>query len=441
MSKKLIFTAFFVLFAMLLSPLSIAAAPAAPSLDGADSVYLFCEESGSVILSKSATKTIYPASMTKIMTGLVAIELIGNRLDEKVSLTSEMLVSKQGTSMSLKVGEVVSFRDLLYGSICGGFNDAAGALAVASAGSMPKFVERMNEKAKELGATSTHYTNPTGWHDDSMVTTLYDTALIARAASKDALYMTVSSAPTYTIPKNNISEEFIVRNRNGLIGSYYAAGYYNRHARGLAAGMTDEGGFCVATTAEYEGLNFLCIVMGGKHEGEEISSYRIANELLDYAIFYYGELDIVDKDDIISSLPVSLALSPNGKDSYMLDCVPKDDVSLFTVYDRGSLDTLEIKPYSYTDTLKAPIKEGEVVGGADVYIDGAYKGTFPLVASEDVRADAFLTFISSAKSFLLSRTFIISFISALILFGVYYFAVEIKIRRGRTKSLNYKNIY
>ncbi len=441
MYKKIFFAAALALVLTLSAVLPVIAAPPEPSLDGAQSVYLWCAESNEAIIYKSGGEKIYPASTVKMMTGLVAIELIGNRLDERVTMTQEMLSHKRGTSMQLKAGETLSYRDLLYATVCGGFNDAAYALAVASAGSADAFVERMNEKAHSLGALDTYYTNPTGWHDPAMVTTLSDTAKIAKAAYKDALYLHISSVTSYTVPANNVSEAFTVRNRNGLIGSFYTAGYYNRHAKGLAAGMTDEGGYCVATYFEYDGLSFLAIVMGGEKRGEQITSYAIANELIDYAVYYYGSLDIMRAGDYICELPVSLAPSPSGKEHYMLDATVAEDISLYLPYDRNSLDTLEKRYYLYSDELRAPISEGEVIGGVDFYIDGAYRGTADLVASESVLPSAFLTAMDSARSFMLGRAFVIAVIIFLALFGFYYYTIEIKLRRKRTKNLKFKNIY
>ena len=309
--KKLkFFTAFLcalLIAASLFSTNAAAAAPPLPSTDGAPTVYLWNAEHNKTVISKCESETIYPASMTKIMTGLVAIDLIGDKLDEKVVVSAEMLRGSNGTSMQIAAGELLSYRDLLYGAICGGFNDATTALAVSSAGSLSQFVDKMNEKAKELGTLDTFYTNPTGWHDDAMVTTLADTVKIAKAAMKNELYVTVSSAVSYTIEKTNMSDAFTVHNRNGLISSHYAYGYYNRRAKGLIAGMTDEGGYCVATFAEYGGLTYLCIVMGAESVGQTIMSYKIANSLISYAISYFGEAEVIEKGETVAEIELEYA--------------------------------------------------------------------------------------------------------------------------------------
>lgn len=423
--------------------LPAAAAPELPSLDGATSVYLWNFESESLILSKNESEFISPSSSTKMMTGLVAIELVGDRLDEKVTVTREMLSGVQGAALGLKVGEALSYRDLLYATVCSGFNDAAYVLAHTSADGIDAFVALMNEYAERLGAKNTHYTNPSGWHDENMITTLSDTAKIAKEAAKNELYMTVSSASTYELPATNKSVERTIHNRNGLIGSFYALGYYNRHARGLIAGMTDEAGCSVITYFEYDGLSFLCIVMGAqKLSDENIRSYAIANDLISYAIYHYGPLELVKKGDLICEIPLKYALSSSDEsDGYMLPCVAAEDLAVYMPYDRQSMSTLEIREYFFEGQAEAPIREGDIVGAADVFVDGIHRGTVAICAAESVEANSFLIFIDSLKSFLTGRVFIISLLAFLVMFSLYYYFVELKMRKRKTKNINPRNLY
>ena len=411
-----------------------------PDTSDAKSVYLWNVEHDKVIISRSDENVIFPASMTKIMTGLVAIDLVADKLDDKVTITKEMLSSK-GTSMQLKAGEEISYRDLLYAAICGGFNDATTALAAASAGSVDAFVLRMNQKAKELGARNTNYTNPTGWHDDNMVTTLADTAIIAKAAMKSELYVKVSSALSYTIEKTNLSDSFTVHNRNGLIGSHYAHGYYNKRAKGLIAGMTDEGGHCVATFFEDSGLKYLCIIMGANEVDGVVNSYKIANSLISHIVYYYGDITVLKKGDFVTSVPVRLAVTSDDTEFYMLDCVTVTDISIFTPYNSASLQNIEFKPYIFSDDLTAPIEKGQVIGGVDIFVDGVLRGNADLCASDNVDANRFLVAMSNAKNMLSSRRFIIFLIVFVILFLSYFAKYELNGLRKRSKKIKFDRIY
>ncbi len=160
-----------------------------PSVTQAESVYFENIDTGRVILRKDTGERIAPASTVKIMTGLLAAEAFANKKDTLITVTPEMLSGAQGTSIGLKANDVISAEDLIYAAICGGYNDAAYALAVAVSGSAESFVQVMNKRAKSLEARDTLYTNPTGWDDEKMYTTLTDTVLISRAAMENEFYM------------------------------------------------------------------------------------------------------------------------------------------------------------------------------------------------------------------------------------------------------------
>ena len=408
-----------------------------PDISGAQSVYLWNEEHDKIIVSSSNTEVIFPASMTKMMTGLVAIDLIGDRLYESVTITSDMIRGAQGTSMQLRTGQTITYEELLYGTICSGFNDATMALAVSSAGSVGGFVAKMNEKAKALGAKSTRYTNPTGWHDDNMVTTLADTVLIAKAAMNNELYVKISSATSYTVKSQGVT----INNRNGLISSFYSLGNHNQRAKGLIAGMTDEGGHCVATFFEDSSLTYLCIVMGATSEGDTINSYKIANSLISYIVYYYGELKVIKQGQTLAKAPVNLATATSDDDIYMLPCTVQNDVTIVTPYDKSSLDNIEFKTYFFSDELTAPIKEGEIIGGVDIFVDGVLRGNAKLCASEDVEANGFLVAMNGAKKMLLGRRFIVFFIVFIILFSVYFIFFELKALRKKSSQIKFDRIY
>ena len=415
-----------------LSALPVSAAPEPPPLEDVRYAYLYCLESESVIVSKGSGEVIFPAATAKIMTGLLAAELLSGRLDQTVTVTHSMLTSAGGTSLPIRAGDSYTVRDLYYAAVLGGFNDAVSVIAHLAGEGTENFVALMNDRAAKIGAKNTHFTNPTGKHDENMVSTLADLTKIACEARKNTLYMEASSASTYTM-----SDGFTVRNRNGLIGTFYAAGYYNHRARGLVAGDSTENGFSLASIAEYDGLNYLVITFAEDYD----AAYAAANALLDYGFYHYGPLTLIKAGDVITSAPLSLALAKGDEDVCMLDIIAPEDVTLYLTYDRNSLDTLEIKPYTLSDKLTAPVKEGEVVGGADIYIDGKLSGSIDLVAKESVSANPFLLVLSYAKDFFTGRAFIIALIIFLILFAVYYFTYEAKRRGARSKNYKIKNIY
>ena len=168
--------------------------PTPPSVSWVESVCLYDKTHEKTIVSENADKTVNTSTSAKIITGLIACEMLEENLDEYFTVEKQMLNLVSGHSMKLKDGEKIKIRDLLYGAICGSYNDAAYVLAYACAGSIDDFVSLMNRKAIDLGASSTNYTNPIGYPDHSaMVTTANDTLRIALAASENQLYMEMCS--------------------------------------------------------------------------------------------------------------------------------------------------------------------------------------------------------------------------------------------------------
>jgi len=269
-AKKILFALICIAVFSVLLALSVLAVPPLPDMSGAKSVYLYNVEQKTVMAEKDATLPVYPTSTTKIMTGLVAIDALSGRLTEKVTVTENMLKGVSGNNIKLKAGEKVSIADMLYATLCGGANDAAAVLAFTVAGSIEDFTALMNKKAEELGALDTHYTNVSGLHDPAMLTTAYDTFLIAKAASENSLFVQITSESRYQMPETNMSDARNVYNKNFLISRYSETKYYNRYAKGLNSGSTSQGGYCLATCTEKDGQTYICVVMGAEERGEDV---------------------------------------------------------------------------------------------------------------------------------------------------------------------------
>ena len=390
-----------------------------PDMSQARCVYFANLDEKRVLVNKSLEKNIAPASTVKMMTGLIAIEHFKNSPDMLVSVTDAMISEVEGTRMGLSEGDVLTVTDLLYATICGGFNDAAYVLSCAVAGTADNFVILMNKRAKELGAVETNYKNPTGWDCDGMSTTLNDTVVIAKEVMKNELYMEMSSAATYKLTLQNSGEEFTVKNRNALISTYYAQGYTNKGARGMIAGMTDNGGYCVITKAKIEDRDYLCIVMGATSANEKIHSFEIANSLIEHAKRNLAYVKVMKGGTAICKIPVEYALLEASDNSSEVTVRVGQDVELFLPYAVDVNAEITHRYYLYEETLSAPISAGTQVGNIDFYYNGDIVGTAPLVIDNDIKANEFELFIISAKSFLLSRTSIFSVIFFITIFFTY----------------------
>lgn len=393
-----------------------AAAEAPPEESRVGSAYLCNVENNLVLYEKNADTTVYPTSAVKIMTGLLACRSLESRLEETVTVTAPMLAGASGRNMGLVTGEEMRLYDLLMAAVCGSYNDAACVVAYLSAGSVTAFVGYMNDEAKRLGATQTVYTNPTGLHDPAMVTTARDTALIARAALENELFMSMVSAHIHTIPATNASEERTITNRNALV-SDTAGQYYNGWCRGMNAGMTDEGGWCVITLWEKNGASNLSVVMNAADVtvGETIPAYTYTNRLLDWAGRNYAYRTVLTAADPLDTLTVTMTGTSKSKtDIY----IPSD----LKVYLPAHVDLeadVTVTYHLFDGQLTAPLTEGQAVGTVTVTYGDHVLGSTPVVVKEAFARNGFLDGLSAFRTYLGSRAFIVALVIFVATVAVY----------------------
>ncbi|MBO5682846.1 MAG: D-alanyl-D-alanine carboxypeptidase [Clostridia bacterium] len=409
-----------------------------PDTGMAKNVYLASLDTGLVIMSKDATTRIAPASTVKILTGLIALEHFGENINTTVTVSSSISSHKVGSCMGLMPSDQVSALDLIYATVCGGYNDAAYALAYAISGSPDAFVKLMNEKMRALGAKETLYTNPSGIDDEAMYTTLSDTVKLVKAAINNELYMEISSAIAHkgNILRDGNNISFTANNKNSLISGYYAMGYTNPSASGVIAGMTDSGGYCVATKLDIGKCSYICVVMGASATETTIGSYATVNTLTAHIRQSFSLTKVMDVGDRICQIPTEFALTAQ-KDKEAggkLDVKLGEDVYLLLPNNVDLESELSYKYYLYSETLTAPIFAGERVGSIDFYYNGELIYTAPLIVSEDVAANKVLLGIEHLKEVIWSRTALISVILFAAILPL-YLHLERKAARRRSQKI------
>ncbi len=403
--------------------------------DKAKAVYLYSYDADRVIFYEGEKSILAPGPTAKIMTGLIACEAFANDLNKQIIITEEMIEDTRGNSMNLREGMSVSVRDLIYGTICGCNNDAAQALAVVCEGNVSAFVKKMNEYAASLYMKNTRYANPTGLDSASAKTTLYDTAILAKHAAKNQLYMQISTSSSYKF-SNGSNESVTMYNRNALVSQFSEQGYINKDAQGIIAGK-DDSGFLVCAKAQKKDMNYLCIVMGAKTDADEIYSYYIANFLFDYAFSNYAIKKIASKGDKFTTLTVDFAIE-QGEDANVV-CVVPEDVYAFLPKDTDVASELKYKLYFHEEQLCAPLPQNTVVGGVDIYHNGIIVATSKLITRDNVEANSILLFLNSSKSFLTGRIFII-FICIFVVSLFIYIFFTLKHSR-RKKVIRYRRFH
>ena len=213
---------------------------------------------GNVLFSYEADTQLYPASTTKIMTLLLALERGG--LDQEITIPACAAdVPKDSSLVPVYEGEQMPFLDLLYGMMIRSGNDAANAVAELCAGSVDAFVARMNARARELGMTGTHFVNPHGYHDPEHYTTARDLAILARQGLTDPTFCQIVTCLRYTLPATSQRSDLVIENAYDIFKP--DSPYYIEGAAGVKSGYTSHAGFCYVGAAQRNGQTLIAVLL------------------------------------------------------------------------------------------------------------------------------------------------------------------------------------
>lgn len=382
---------FTIAFILLISPINILLAADISTEDynpdnistNSPSIILMDAVSGKVMYSKNAFERRYPASTTKLMTAILTLE--NCKLSDKVTVSHDAIfnVPVGYSHANLREGEILTVEQLLNVLLIPSANDAAFVLAEHIAGSVDKFSEMMNNKAKELGCLDTHFVNPNGIHSDDHYSTAYDMSLIGRYAIQFEDIMRIAMVNQYTLPKTNKydKEDRVFNATNGLITKNDE--YYYPEATGLKTGYTDKSGYCIVTTAKKDGIELLSVVFGSDTIEDR---YEDCINLFNYGFENYSYQSLVKKNDIIDNVYVKGATNETRE----LNVLAKDDMEVLIKNSTG-LNNIERKVEINKD-LSAPIAENEVVGKISYVIDGESFAT-ELIAEHTVTPSNFETYL------------------------------------------------
>lgn len=385
----------FTLIFILCFSLIPSAETAPPTVSNVDAFCVINAEHKKVVAQENMNKSVYPTSTVKLMTALVAVEHFADDLEDRITVTEEMLDAVVGRNLSLEVGEKIRVTDLLHAMLVGGYNDAAVILAHAVAGDVSAFCEKMNQKASSIGATNTHYTNPTGLHDDAMKTTAYDSALLGLAVLENSTVFDMTKRVKYTIPSTNKSDERIIYNRNALITTSMTEEYYYSYAEGMNSGATDEGGDCVITAGKLDGLSWVCVVMGGRPTSADDDTNHAcvaAKNLLRHALISYEVKTLRSEKEIIHTIPVRFSATEESVDVKMAK-----DLSALLNVDVDLQNDISYEINITPDLMEAPIEEGTVVGSIQAVYQGKVIDSTELITASSIDSHGFLIFMYRFK--------------------------------------------
>ncbi|MFW5786710.1 MAG: serine hydrolase [Halanaerobiales bacterium] len=364
MFKKLAFFCliFFILFTI------------TPVINGAEfdlsakSALLMEVKSGEVIFEKNPELKLPPASMTKIMTMLLVMEAIE---DNTVSLTDKIIISERAASMGgsqvyLEAGEEMNLEELMKAVAISSANDASVAVAEYVYGTEDRFVQKMNERAKELGLKNTYYYNTNGLPSsdaeiEGNYTTVYDLARLTREIYKYEKIFKWASIWIDSLRRG----EFVLNNTNRLVKHFQGA-------NGLKTGHTDEAGFCITATARRGDLDFIAVIMGAESSDKRFTE---AAKLLNYGFNLFESREIAIKGEKITAIDII-----NAKPA-RVDLIA--DSKLVIPMKKGEKTTIKQKVY-LEDNIKAPLEAGERVGELRIYKENLLLAKTDLLLAEKV---------------------------------------------------------
>lgn len=367
--KKWICLVLSFLFLLQVNPTEVSAAeywPEGPEVES-PSVILMEMSTGTILYEKNCDEQNYPASITKIMTTLIALE--NASLDEIVTFSDDAINNTEGSGIYRDYGEQMTMEQCLYAVMLNSANECAYAVAEHVGGTVDHFVEMMNEKAAELGCTNTHFANPHGLFDENHYTTAHDMALIARAAYQNETFRIITGTARYTIPPTNKHEEQTdLQNHNEMLYPFKTLKYRYEYCTGGKTGYTDIARSTLVTYAEKDGMSLVCVVM----HTESPNQWTDSINLFDYAFDNFQVFNIADNETRYdTSEAVEVGALNNNKAFVEIDkdaniVLPKTteflDADSQIVYDDVSESVVGTITYNYA---------GREVGRADIVKTGA----------------------------------------------------------------------
>ena len=320
---------------------------------------------GTILYEQNAHEALAPASVTKVMTMLLIMEAIDSGAIgwQDMVTTSESAAAKGGSQVYLKVGESMSVSDMVKAIAVSSANDCACAMAEHIAGSEAAFVEKMNQRAKELGMNDTHFVNCTGLDDDAAAadhkTSAHDIAVMSRELLKNHPDIKKYTTIWMDTLRNGT---FGLSNTNKMVRFYPGA-------TGLKTGFTSKAGYCLSSSAQRDGMELVAVVMGASTSAERFAACK---SLLDYGFSTYG---VVTPQLEEMSVPVKLGTAER------VTAEPSEDPALLIEKAQKNMVTTEIQ---LEESIKAPVSKGQKLGTLTVKAGEYVLKQIPLIAKEGV---------------------------------------------------------
>ena len=390
--------------------------------------------SGTMVYAYNIDTQLYPASLTKVMTCLIALE--NGDLDDIVTVSEEAVsdLDPDGSNVALQPGEEMSLREMLYCVMLASANDACPVVAEHIAGSEAAFVQMMNDEAQRLGCTGTHFANTHGLHDDAHYTTARDLLRIFSAALENEFFRELYATVHHTVPATNLCGPRELSSTDLMKNDDETPDYLDSRVEGGKTGFTTPAGRCLMCTAQDGDLHYISIILGAE------------NEYLDSgAIVYHNFMDTESLLDLgFEGFAFTQALSPEAPigqadvsgSAQKAVVAPSQVVTalLPTDYDTTALSTsLDLN----SGSLQAPLEAGATVGTVRLSYKGICVAEAPLVTMNPVRQNVISYLTARAAGSIVSspwKLIVLVLFLALVIFGILLLRAMILRRRHRRRS-------
>ncbi|MTI60779.1 MAG: D-alanyl-D-alanine carboxypeptidase [Firmicutes bacterium] len=362
--KRLFNLSIFFLFIFLLILFSQSLVVIAAPYVSANSACVIDLETRQVLYNKNMHLKCPPASTTKILTSIVAIE--ESNINDVVTV-SRKAAYQEGSSIYLSEGEKIRLEELLYGVMLASGNDAAMAIADHISGSVEEYAELMNRRAVEMGAKNSNFINPSGLPDSNHYSTAYDLAMIMAYALENKIFAQITASKNKTISWSGNDWGRGLRNHNKLLWSY-------SDITGGKTGYTKAAGRCLVASARRDGREVVAVVLNCPNDWNDVRN------LLDYGLDQFKKVVVMDKGEIVYKM--NWEDSQEGELGFMINC------PLLAVLPRGGKIKLQKEVY-LKPSLELPIKRGDLIGSLKVYDNGELLSKMELLAANDLNYRSF----------------------------------------------------
>ena len=406
-----------------------------------EALYLYNLDTKTVVYDKNGNKKMFPASLTKIMTYILVAENINDFDNTQITTKKELLDSLLGTGSSvsgIKANDILSVTQLLHCLMIKSGNDAALILAdFVGNGSVDSFVEMMNNKAQELGCSGTHFVNPHGFHHDDHYTTANDLIIMTKHAMNLPHFMEICSMPTSYIMGQ---DKYPLVTTNSMIDQSRGGKYYYQYARGIKTGHTDESGWCLVSSAVYNGYSYLCVALGAPIKDASGNKITDNYAMLDSKAIYkwaFTNLElkpILKKNEPLSEIKLNLT---TNKDTTLLHPADNYSALLPKAVSATSIDIKVEKP----ESVDAPIQVGQKLGTAVLSYANKEIARVDLVSAENVDRNIILYVIQCISNIITSIWFKIAVAIVIVLVSVYVYLCASYNKKARRKRAKVRKRY